>query len=81
MKAAYILETGPAEAIQFGELPIPEPGPTQVLVKVGAVAVNPINTYIRSGSVSIPLEFPYIVCSDLAGTVEKCGSAVSLLTL
>ncbi len=81
MKAAYILETGPAEAIQFGDLPVPEPGPTQVLVKVGAVAVNPIDTYIRSGSVSIPLEFPYIIGSDLAGTVEKCGSAVSLLTL
>ena len=77
MKAAFITETGSPEVIRYGDLPTPEPGPTEVLVKVGAVAVNPIDTYIRSGNVAIPIEFPYIVGCDLAGTVEQCGTDVT----
>jgi NADPH2:quinone reductase len=80
MKAAYIESTGPAEVIQFGQRPDPpQPGPKQVLVRVGAVAVNPIDTYIRSGAVAGNLDLPYIVGCDLAGTVEQCGSEVSQL--
>ncbi|HUE13673.1 MAG TPA: NADPH:quinone reductase [Planctomycetaceae bacterium] len=79
MKAAYITQTGPPDVIQYGELPDPKPGPTQVLVKVGAVSVNPIDTYIRSGAVPAPLKFPYIIGSDLAGTVVACGSEVRTL--
>ncbi len=44
MKAAYITQTGPADTILFGDLPAPTPTASQVLVKVGAVAVNPIDT-------------------------------------
>jgi len=77
MKAAFITETGPPDVIQFGDLPDLEPGPTEVMVKVAAAAVNPIDTYIRSGAVSIPIEFPYIIGCDLAGTVESCGSDVT----
>ena len=77
MKAAYITQTGAPGVIQFGELPRPEPGPTEVLVKVGAVAVNPIDTYIRGGAVAMPLNFPYIIGCDLAGKVEKCGAKVN----
>ena len=77
MKAAFITETGPPEVIQYGDQPAPTPGPTEVLVKVGAVAVNPIDTYIRAGSVPMPIEFPYIIGCDLAGTVEECGSQVT----
>ena len=77
MKAAYINQPGPAESIIYGDLPEPSPSETEVLVKVGAVAVNPIDTYIRSGAVSIPIPFPYIIGCDLAGTVEACGSQVT----
>jgi len=77
MKAAFITETGAPSVIQFDELPTPQPGPNQVLVKVGASAVNPIDTYIRSGAVAIATEFPYIVGCDLAGTVESCGDQVT----
>ncbi|MBT4866777.1 MAG: NADPH:quinone reductase [Planctomycetaceae bacterium] len=77
MKAAFITETGSPDAIQFGDLPDPQPGPTEVLVKVGAVALNPIDTYIRSGAVALPIEFPYIIGCDLAGTVEACGQDVT----
>ncbi len=76
MKAAYITRTGPPDVIEYGELPDPRPAPTQVLVKVGAVAVNPIDTYIRSGAVAMPLNFPYILGCDLAGTVVSCGTDV-----
>lgn len=73
MKAAFINETGPATVIQYADRPDPVPGPTEVLVRVGAVSVNPIDTYIRSGAVAVPLPFPYIIGCDLAGTVEACG--------
>ena len=73
MRAAYIEQTGPPEAIKVGELPRPKPGPGQVLVKVGATALNPIDLYVRSGFIPMPLSFPYIIGCDLAGTVEEVG--------
>ena len=73
MKAAYIEETGPASNIQYGDLPTPEPTGTQVLVKVGAVAVNPVDTYIRNGANYWELPKPFIIGCDVAGTVEKLG--------
>src|SRR5262245_15853619 len=51
MRAAYLEQTGPPEVIQVGALPRPEPGPGQVLVRVHAAALNPIDLYIRSGLV------------------------------
>ncbi len=77
MKAAYINSTGAPSCIEYGELPKPEPGVGEVLVKVAAVAVNPIDTYIRSGAVALPLSFPYIIGCDLAGTVEAVGPETS----
>ncbi len=76
MKAAYITQTGPPENIHYGDLPAPQPGPRQVLVKVGAVSVNPIDTYIRSGAIGMGVPMPYIVGCDLAGTVEAAGPGV-----
>src|SRR5690606_12202488 len=73
MKAAFITTTGSPDVIEFGEVDTPRPGPTDVLVKVGAAALNPIDTYIRSGAIAAPLQFPYIPGCDLAGTVEEVG--------
>jgi NADPH2:quinone reductase len=73
MKAAYIESTGPPENIRYGDLPLPEPAGSQVLVRVAAVAVNPIDTYIRSGAVAMKLPMPFVVGCDLAGVVERCG--------
>lgn len=73
MKAAYIQETGGPEKIQYGELPDPSPQGSQVLVKVGAVSVNPIDTYIRNGANYWELPKPYILGCDLAGTVTAVG--------
>lgn len=76
MKAAYITETGAPGVIQYGDLPKPQPGIGEVLIRVGAVAVNPIDTYIRGGMVAMPLRFPYVVGCDLAGTIEVVGRSV-----
>ena len=77
MKAAYIEQTGPPEKIIYGDLPKPEPSATQVLVKVAAVAVNPVDTYIRSGTFELELPMPFIVGCDLAGVVEAVGPEVT----
>ncbi len=74
MKAAYIKQTGPPENIIVGELPTPEPTGNQVLVRVNAAALNPVDTYIRGGSIQMNLPLPFVVGCDLAGIVEKVGS-------
>lgn len=76
MKAAFITETGSAEKIKYDELPTPEPGGSQVRVKVEAVSVNPIDTYIRGGLVPGELPSPYIIGCDVAGTIDKPGPEV-----
>ena len=77
MKAAYIKQTGPPDNIIIGDLPKPRPEGAQVLVKVEAVDVNPIDTYVRSGMVAMPLPIPYIIGCDLAGTVAEVGPRVT----
>lgn len=77
MKAAYIRATGAPDLIEIGDLPIQDPGPGEVLVRVAAVALNPIDTYVRSGSIAMPIPNPYIIGCDLAGTVEKIGPGVT----
>lgn len=79
MKAAFIKATGPAESILYGDLPMPEPAGSQVLVRVEAVAVNPIDTYLRAGAVKMELPMPFVVGCDLAGVVERCGPDVKRL--
>jgi NADPH2:quinone reductase len=75
MKAAFIETTGSPDVIRYGDLPQPVPQAGEVLVKVRAVAVNPIDLYIRAGMVAMPLPKPFIIGCDLAGTVEQLGPA------
>src|SRR4029453_17809819 len=69
MTAAYVTDLGPAESIQVGELPLPVAGPTDVLVAVDAVAVNPVDAFIRAGRYRTPIPFPFVIGRDLVGTV------------
>ncbi|MEZ5300979.1 MAG: NADPH:quinone reductase [Verrucomicrobiales bacterium] len=74
MKAAYIEDTGPASNLRYGDLPdLPPPSGRQVLVKVGAAALNPVDTFVRSGAIEMPLPKPFIVGCDLAGEVVAAG--------
>jgi len=79
MRAAFISRTGPPDVIRVGDVPDPVPGPRQVLVRVRACAVNPIDTSIRAGSVAMPLQFPFVVGCDLAGEVVAVGDEVDEL--
>jgi NADPH2:quinone reductase len=76
MKVAYIETTGTPNVIQYGDLPAPVPKEGEVLVKVSAVAVNPIDTYIRAGLVAMPLPKPFVIGCDLAGAVTALGPGV-----
>src|SRR5947199_1362583 len=76
MKAAYIETTGGPEVIRYGDLLRFVPKEGEALVRVGAVAVNPIDTYIRSGAVAMPLPKPFIIGCDLAGAIEAIGPGV-----
>jgi NADPH2:quinone reductase len=78
MKAAYIESPGPPEAIRYGDVPTPSPGPGEVLVRVAAAALNPVDLYIRAGTVAMPLPKPvFIPGCDLAGVVESVGPNVT----
>jgi NADPH2:quinone reductase len=79
MKAAFIERPGPPEVIVHGDVPDPVPGPRDVLVRVRACAVNPIDTYVRSGAVAMPLPRPFVVGCDLAGEVVAVGDEVDRL--
>jgi len=79
MKAAFITRTGGPDAIQVGTLPDPVPGPREAVVRVRACAVNPIDTYVRAGTVAMPLPTPFVLGCDLAGEVVAVGAEVDAL--
>lgn len=75
MKAIQIRETGGPEVLQMVDLPIPEPGPGQVLIRVEAVGVNFIEIYFRKGTYKATM--PLVPGSEAAGTVEEMGPGVT----
>jgi NADPH:quinone reductase len=75
MKAIQIQETGGPEVLRLVELPIPEPGPGQVLLRVEATGVNFVEIYFRKGVYKAAL--PLTPGSEAAGTVEELGPGVT----
>ncbi len=75
MKAMQIREVGGPEALELVELPIPAPGPGQVLIRVEAIGMNFIEIYFRKGQYKATL--PMTPGSEAAGTVEECGPGVT----
>jgi NADPH:quinone reductase-like Zn-dependent oxidoreductase len=73
MRAAYVEELGPADNIRYGELPVPVVGPTDVLVEVEAVAVDPVDIFVRAGTWRTPTPFPFVIGRDLVGRVTHAG--------
>ncbi len=76
MKAAYLDAPGAPDAIRYGDVPRPEPKPGELLIRVKAAALNPIDVYIRAGTVAMPLPKPFITGTDVAGVVEAVGPGV-----
>ena len=75
MKAIQIQQTGGPEVLQLAELPIPEPGPGQVLIRLEAIGVNFVEIYFRKGVYKSSL--PLVPGSEAAGTVEELGPGVT----
>lgn len=77
MKAVRVKEVGGPEVLTIEEVEIPEPSAGELLIKVFAIGINPVETYIRSGKAGrAPPTLPYTPGQDCAGTVEKIGTGV-----
>ena len=77
MKAIRVHGFGGAEVLQIEEVPKPQPGTGQVLVRMGAIGVNPVETYIRAGTYAYKPALPYTPGNDGAGVVEQVGADVN----
>ncbi|XP_067218099.1 quinone oxidoreductase [Chanodichthys erythropterus] len=80
MRAIRVSEFGAPSVLKLcTDLPVPSPGQKQVLIRVHACGVNPVETYIRSGSYARKPSLPYTPGSDVSGVVEAVGEGVHLL--
>lgn len=79
MYAIEVAEIGGPEVLSYVEKSQPVPGPGQVLIKAEAVGVNFIDTYFRSGL--YPRDLPFIVGTEVCGTIEAVGDDVAALTV
>ena len=79
MKAVRFDEYGPVDVLDVRDVPVPEPGPGQVLVRVRAAGINPGEAKIREGALHErwPATFPSGQGSDFAGVVERVGDGVT----
>ncbi len=78
MQAMVIREFGGPEVFEQREIPRPVPGAGQVLVRIKASSVNPVDTKIRSGMLAaIAPEAPIVLGCDMSGVVEECGGGVT----
>src|SRR5580698_4269374 len=78
MKAIVVHAYGGPEVLKFEDYPDPVPGPGEVLVRVAAASVNPIDYKRRAGLTKdfYPIKFPGLIGVDMAGTVVKIGTGV-----
>jgi len=76
MKAIRVHKFGGPEALQIDEMADPKAGPGQVLVRIRAAGVNPVDTYVRSGAYALLPQLPYIPGGDGAGVIEAVGDGV-----
>ena len=77
MKAIVVREFGEPSVMRVEDVPNPEAGPGQVLVRIRAVGVNPVDTYIRKGAYARKPSLPYTPGADAAGTVKAVGAGVT----
>ena len=74
MKAIRIHEDGGSEVLRYEDVPDPQPGPGEVLVRLRAASLNHLDVWVRKGLPSVPK--PRILGADGAGVVEALGPGV-----
>jgi len=79
VKAAYIDAYGGPEKIKYGELEDPKPGKGEVLIRVAAASVNPVDWKIREGRLKLfsGKKFPMVLGTEVSGTIESTGEGVT----
>src|SRR6266496_622513 len=77
MKAIRVYEFGGPEVLRLDEVPTPRPGPSEVVVRMHAAGVNPVETYIRAGKYARLPALPYTPGNDGGGVVEQIGDSVT----
>jgi NADPH2:quinone reductase len=76
MRTIVVREFGGPDVMKLENVPTPKPGPAEVLVRVRAAGVNPVETYVRAGTYARLPNLPYTPGSDGAGEVETVGAEV-----
>jgi NADPH2:quinone reductase len=77
MKAIVVREFGEPEVMKLENVSLPDPAAGQILVKIEAAGVNPVDTYLRTGNHAHAPKLPYTPGKDGAGVVEKIGDGVT----
>jgi NADPH:quinone reductase-like Zn-dependent oxidoreductase len=81
MRAMTIRSHGDPEVLQIEELPEPMPGPGEARIRVGAVAMNHVDLWVRRGMPHLKLSYPFLLGADVAGTVDALGPGVAGLAV
>jgi NADPH:quinone reductase-like Zn-dependent oxidoreductase len=76
MKAMLFHEHGGLDVLRYQDIPVPEPGPEQVLVRLKAAALNRVDLFVRQGWPGLKLKYPHIPGADGAGEVSAVGERV-----
>jgi len=76
MKAIRVHQFGGPEVLKLEDVPDPQPGPEQIVIRVHAAGVNPVEAYIRTGTYAFQPKLPYTPGSDAAGVVTAVGRDV-----
>jgi len=77
MKALYFDRHGELDVVKYGDVPDPEPGPGEVLIRVRACALNFLDIWVRRGWPGLKLEMPHWCGADVAGEIAALGKTVS----
>jgi alcohol dehydrogenase len=76
MKAIFFKQHGDLSVLQYGDLPLPEPAPGWVRIKVRACGLNQLDIFARRGMPGIKVELPGITGGDCAGVIDRLGDGV-----
>ena len=76
MKALYFDKHGELDVVKYGDVPDPEPGPGEVLIRVRACALNFLDIWVRRGWPGLKLEMPHWCGADVAGEIAALGENV-----